>query len=238
MRYSRRMLDPSRVRAITLDLDDTLWPVWPAIARAEAQLLEWLRERAPATAARYPTPQSLRGVREAMERLRPELRHDLSAMRRESIRHALIESGDDGALAEPAFDVFFEARQQVEFYDDALPVLEALATRYPLVAISNGNADLWRTAAAPFFREALSARGFGVAKPDPRIFEAGARAAGVSIDQVLHVGDDPALDVLGALDAGMQTFWLSREDAAWPHGDARRPHLVARSLEPLLALLG
>ena len=27
-------LDLSRIRAITLDLDDTLWPIWPTIARA------------------------------------------------------------------------------------------------------------------------------------------------------------------------------------------------------------
>jgi hypothetical protein len=26
-------LDVSRIRAITLDLDDTLWPIWPTIAR-------------------------------------------------------------------------------------------------------------------------------------------------------------------------------------------------------------
>ena len=31
-------LDTARIRAITIDLDDTLWPVWPTIARAEAAL--------------------------------------------------------------------------------------------------------------------------------------------------------------------------------------------------------
>ena len=38
------------LRAISLDLDDTLWPVWPAIRRAEAGLHEWLATHAPATA--------------------------------------------------------------------------------------------------------------------------------------------------------------------------------------------
>ena len=36
-------LDVSRIRAITLDLDDTLWPIWPAIARAEDVLQELAR---------------------------------------------------------------------------------------------------------------------------------------------------------------------------------------------------
>ena len=45
------MLDRLKVRAITLDLDDTLWPIWPTIARAERQLQDWLRARAAATVA-------------------------------------------------------------------------------------------------------------------------------------------------------------------------------------------
>jgi putative hydrolase of the HAD superfamily len=44
---------PARIRALTLDLDDTLWPVWPAIQRAEAALHGWLLRHAPATAARF-----------------------------------------------------------------------------------------------------------------------------------------------------------------------------------------
>ena len=38
------MLDRLKVKAITLDLDDTLWPIWPTIARAEAALQDWLRQ--------------------------------------------------------------------------------------------------------------------------------------------------------------------------------------------------
>ena len=46
-------LDVGRVRAISIDLDDTLWPIWPTITRAEAVLLQWLTEQAPATAALF-----------------------------------------------------------------------------------------------------------------------------------------------------------------------------------------
>ena len=46
-----RQLDLSRIRAITLDLDDTLWPVWPTIHRAEDVLRAWLDTHAPRTAA-------------------------------------------------------------------------------------------------------------------------------------------------------------------------------------------
>jgi FMN phosphatase YigB (HAD superfamily) len=29
------MLDLAKIKAITIDLDDTLWPIWPVIERAE-----------------------------------------------------------------------------------------------------------------------------------------------------------------------------------------------------------
>jgi FMN hydrolase / 5-amino-6-(5-phospho-D-ribitylamino)uracil phosphatase len=44
------MLDLSKIKAITLDLDDTLWPIWPVIERAEAALSDWLTSRAPRAA--------------------------------------------------------------------------------------------------------------------------------------------------------------------------------------------
>jgi putative hydrolase of the HAD superfamily len=82
-------LDISRIRAITLDLDDTLWPIWPTIARAEAVLLDWLAEHAPATRALHASTAALRALRDRVQQLRPELSCDLGALRRESIRMAL-----------------------------------------------------------------------------------------------------------------------------------------------------
>jgi putative hydrolase of the HAD superfamily len=238
MRYSRRMLfEPSRVRAITIDLDDTLWPIWPTIARAEAVLHAWLADRAPATAAKYATPQALRELRQAMAIERPDLVHDLGAMRLESIRLALTRAGDDPALAEPAFDVFFDERQRVELYEDALPALEFLVQRYPVVALTNGNSDLARVGLTHFFRHTFSASAFGIAKPDARIFHAAAAAAGVAPSEVLHVGDDPLLDVVGAIEAGMQAYWLSRESVAWAHGHRGQPHVVADGLHRLAEIL-
>ena len=36
------MLDPGKIKAISIDLDDTLWPIWPVIERAEKALHDWL----------------------------------------------------------------------------------------------------------------------------------------------------------------------------------------------------
>lgn len=230
------MLDLGKIKAITLDLDDTLWPIWPTIERAEQALHDWLSQHAPMTAALFANPAALREIRGETTTSRPDLKNDMSALRRESIRLALRRAGDDPSLAESAFEVFFAERQRVTLFEDALPALEFLARRYPLVALSNGNADLQRIGLAHFFRAAISAREFGVGKPDPRIFHAAAGAVDTMPDGILHIGDDATLDALGALNAGMQAAWLNRSDQLWPH--EQEPHLTLTHLGELTELLG
>ena len=235
------MLAPShalnlpKIKAIGLDLDDTLWPIWPTIERAERQLQLWLAQHAPRTALVFGDPAQRVALREAVARDQPAIRHDMSALRREMIRGGLRQCGEDPFLAEPAFQVFFEHRMRVDFYEDALPALQFLAARFPVVALSNGNADVDRVGIGEHFHASLSAHRFGVGKPDSRIFHAAAAAAGVQPDEVLHIGDDPHLDVLGALNAGMQTVWLNRSGQAWEH--ERHPHVSVASLDELCCLL-
>jgi FMN hydrolase / 5-amino-6-(5-phospho-D-ribitylamino)uracil phosphatase len=237
------MLHKEKIRAISFDLDDTLWPIWPVIQRAENALISWLGEHAPMTAALFASPNAMREIREYMHDVilqkKPELAHNLSAIRKESIRLALYRAGDDPLLAQAAFDVFFAERHRVEYYEDALPALKALAQRYPLISLSNGNAQLDRVGIAHYFQHALSAACFGVSKPDPRIFKEAARLAGVQPEQMLHVGDDMALDVQGALGAGMQAVWLNRRGKPWPKeaGNQQTPTLEITSLTELTILL-
>jgi FMN hydrolase / 5-amino-6-(5-phospho-D-ribitylamino)uracil phosphatase len=229
------MLDIARIKAISLDLDDTLWPIWPTIERAEKVLHDWLAEHAPMAAALFSSPVALREIRDHVASTRPELRSDLSAVRRESIRLALYRAGENPLLAEAAFEAFFAERQRVTLFDDAPAALEFMASRYPVVSLSNGNADLIRVGLAPYFRAAISAREFGVGKPDPRIFHAAAGAVDLTPHEVLHVGDDATLDALGALNAGMQAVWLNRGDALWPH--EHQPNATVTSLTELCELL-
>lgn len=230
------MLDLGKIKAITIDLDDTLWPIWPTIERAEKALHDWLVVNAPMTAALFSNPAALREIRGEMTDARPDLRHDMSALRRESIRLALYRAGEDPLMADAAFEAFFAERQNVTLFEDALPALEHLAARYPMVALSNGNADVQRIGLGRFFRASISAREFGVGKPDPRIFHAAAGAVDVMPDNVLHIGDDMTLDVLGALNAGMQAAWLNRSDAIWPH--EQEPHVTLTHLGELRELIG
>lgn len=229
------MLDIQKIRAISLDLDDTLWPIWPTIERAEKVLHDWLSDNAPMTSALFSSPVALREIRDYIAANRPDLKHDLSAVRRESIRLALYRAGENPLMADEAFEVFFAERQRVVFFEEALESLDFLAQRYPLVALSNGNANVEVVGLGKYFRAAISAREFGVGKPDPRIFLAAAGAAEVQPAEILHVGDDATLDALGALNAGMQAAWLNRADNLWPHD--LQPHVTVANLTQLCEML-
>ncbi|HOB67719.1 HAD-IA family hydrolase [Ottowia sp.] len=231
-------LHVARIRAITLDLDDTLWPVWPTIERAEHALRQWLDEHAPHTAALARHGDTARRARHQTHASHPHKSHDLGHLRRETIRQLLAWAGEPTHLAEPAFDVFLAARQRVTLFDDALPALRRLATRYPLVALSNGNADVHRVGLGHYFHAAVSAAQVGVGKPDARIFAAGAQATGVPHDAVLHVGDDAHLDGAGALTTGMQMAWINRAATPWPEAAGSRPHAETGDLLALCDLLG
>ncbi len=230
------MLDATQIKAISLDLDDTLWPIWPVIERAEQVLQDWLRPQAPQTAAWLADAGERLALRRAITAELPEIGHDLRRLRQELIRRALERHGEDTALVEPAYEVFFAERLRVQLYEDARPALAWLAARYPVVAVSNGNADVHHIGLGGYFRAHLSAQAFGVGKPDARIFHAAAEAAGVLPHEVLHVGDDAALDVLGALGAGLQTAWVNRAGHDWQHAPMR-PHATVSDMAQLCALL-
>jgi len=230
------MLNVSKIKAITLDLDDTLWPVEPTIARAEQALAGWLAQHAPSTASLLQDGAMRTQMRAAVNAAHPEAAHDFSALRLAYLLRALTHAGDDPALAHPAFEVFFAARQRVDLYPDALAALAALAARFPVVAVSNGNADVHRVGLGAFFVGSVSAQSVGVAKPHMDIFHVAARSVQCAPDEVLHVGDDAQLDVLGALDAGMQAAWVNRDAKVWGH--AQNPHLAISDMSQLCAALG
>jgi HAD superfamily hydrolase (TIGR01549 family) len=231
---------PDTVRAITLDLDDTLWPVAPVIERAELALQAWLQQHAPHTAQQFPI-ERMRRLRAEVGVAHPGLAHDLTALRLHTTGRALRESGEDPALAPHAFEVFMAQRNRVDLYDEVLPALERLAARYPLLALSNGNADVQQVGLGHCFVGRIGAREAGVAKPDPRIFAAACEALALPAAAVLHVGDDWQADVLGARAAGLHSAWLHR-GASLPAAAAEAPaqgvHWLLPDLQALADALG
>ncbi|HRO62298.1 HAD-IA family hydrolase [Thermomonas sp.] len=205
----------SAIRAITLDLDDTLWPFAPIGARIETTLHAWFEAHSPRTAERFPITE-MRALRERVMTELPELAHDLGLLRRLTIERALRESGDDPELASAAYAIFFRERNRVDFFPDALDGLRRIAARLPIAALTNGNADLAAIGIDAHFRFELTAREYGAPKPDAGIFLDACRRLDAAPEQVLHVGDDPRVDIAGAAHAGLRTCWIDRGLHAWP----------------------
>jgi putative hydrolase of the HAD superfamily len=166
----------------------------------------------------------------------PAMRHDFTWLRLESLRHHAREAGYPESMAQEAFAVFYRARNEVTLYDDVLPALEQLHTRFRLFAVSNGNADLATIGLARYFEHALAAREAGMLKPDPRIFELLLQRAGLGTTQAVHVGDDAVADVEGARRAGVTPVWLNRAGRTWPAAPAPPP-LTVGTLAELVRLL-
>lgn len=203
------------IRGLTLDLDDTLWPIEPVVLRAEAELDTWLAQHCPEVSAAWPIA-AMRELRSRVYADNPQLAHDFTALRKLSLAHAFEPFGHGEEWIERAFEVFYAARNRVELYPDAGAALQALALRYPIASLSNGNADLHRIGLGEYFVASVTARAVGVAKPHPRIFAVALASLGLPAAQVAHVGDDPVLDVQGAQRAGLVAVWLNRSGAAWP----------------------
>ncbi len=203
-----------QIQAVSLDLDDTLWPIAPVMERVEQKVDLWLRENCPEVATAWPI-ESMRALRDEVASEHPELAHDFGAQRRLTLRRAFapFNLGDD--WINRTYEVYVRVRNEVECYADTTAALVRMAARFPLIGITNGTAQLDQTGLHEHFRFSVSAVEVGVAKPDPAIFHHACARLGIEPGNVLHVGDDPLADVLGARDAGMRTVWLNRVGAAW-----------------------
>ena len=202
-----------RIRVITFDLDNTLWNVRTVIGGAERRLATWLEIEVPAAAALYRNGADLMAIRSRLIADRPQLAHDLSRLREEVLYVVMRQAGHGEArsrqLAARAFEVFIEARHDIEFFDGALAALADLSRRYALGSLTNGNADPKRLKLDRYFSFSFCAADVGASKPAPDLFEAALRHNGVAPHEAAHIGDHPIDDIAAAANLGLHTIWIN-----------------------------
>lgn len=225
----------SNIDLITFDLDDTLWPCMPTIMAAEQELFDWLAALSPALADEHDI-QSLRAQRMALAEQHPHIAHDLTAVRRRALQALTEQYQLPTEVPDQATELFRAARNRVAPYSEVRASLLKLREQFQLVAISNGNAQIEQTPLAGCFHHAFLAEEVGAAKPHPALFEAASAAARVPLERALHVGDDPARDIVPARALGMRTVWVNREQQAWPQA-LPQADLTVQDLKELEACL-
>lgn len=222
---------PLGVRALSFDLDDTLWDCAPAIRHAEATLHGWFARETPRIVARH-DPESLAAHRAAVLAEHPELAVDVTASRRKAIERLLIEHDYPVSRVDEAFTVFHRARSDVVLYEGVPELLAALARRYRLAAITNGNADLERIGLAAHFDVILAASLERAPKPAPDMFHDCVERLGVEPHELLHIGDNARTDVGGARRAGVRALWFNGRGERWPE-ELAPPELEVGSIAEL-----
>jgi putative hydrolase of the HAD superfamily len=124
-------------------------------------------------------------------------------------------AGDDiGALSENmAQDCYAFVVSTVE---QARPVLETLAEKYPLALVSNfyGNLPtvLKDLQISHCFKHLVESAVAGVRKPDPAIFTMGVELLGFDAANVIVTGDSYSKDIVPAKAAGCKTIWLKGQE--------------------------
>lgn len=92
------------------------------------------------------------------------------------------------------------------------PVLETLASRYPLAIVSNFYGNLPAVLAdfdiAHLFRAVVDSTAVGIRKPDPAIFRLGIQTLNTLPSEILVVGDSISKDILPATTLGCPTAHL------------------------------
>ncbi len=162
--------------------------------------------------------------------------HDFRFLRKTVLEHMAQTVGYSCDLVDDAIDVFDRARNEVELFSDVLPALEALNEHFYLVAVTNGNANLQRIGIRHLFHDVVTAVDVGSAKPARPIFLEAVNRAGVSVEETLHVGDHPEIDIVGAQEAGLRTAWINRNGDGWPEHVAP-PDVIVSTIAELLTVL-
>jgi len=229
------MVHVNDIRAITIDLDDTLWEIHPVIHRAERGLYDWLGEKYPRITESF-SREDIYAQRVAVGDEFPQYGHDYTFMRRKVLGRLGISAGYGDDIVDEAMAVFDALRNDVEIFPEVRPALTELRQHYVLVAVTNGNAKLEMIGINDLFHDIVTARTAGAAKPSQQIFDAAVSVAGCKPEQTLHVGDHPELDVDGAIAAGLNAVWVNRKGAAWPEALAK-PHGVVTDVGQLPELL-
>lgn len=224
------------IRAITMDLDDTLWEIHPVIYRAERRLYEWLGEHYPRITEKF-SREAIVEQRKAIALEFPQQNHDYTFLRRTVLGRAGAAAEYGEQFVDEAMDVFDAARNDVVVFPEVRPALEALRNNYVLIAVTNGNSNLHTIGIDDLFHDVVSASTVGVAKPASKIFDVAVRAGGARAHQTLHVGDHPEIDVDGARAAGLRSVWVNRSGQQWPKEFASPDGIVSHvgQLQSLLS---
>jgi len=216
------------IKAITFDLDDTLWPLYDVIMNSHKLSNDWLIEKHPQMEGILFSSKE-REMWKTLIKTDPTLANRLSELRKKVIETLLVENGVDLSFAskdsEEAFEIFLDERHKVTYFDNVLEVLKKLKGNFKLGVLTNGNASIKTLGIDHLFDFYLNAEMVNDSKPGAKMFEEAMSITKLKANEICHVGDHPINDVQGALNVGFKAIWLNALDNSWPDGKCHVPEV-------------
>lgn len=238
MRFYRPL---GQISALTFDLDDTLYDNRPVIDRTLHESLSFVRSYHPSL-SQFDASE-LNRLRQTLLASEPEIYHDVTEWRRRALELGMINAGLSATLAKTGADEamanFAHWRSLIDVPQETHDTLAQLAEKWPLVAITNGNAQPELFGLSDYFRFVLRAGPDGRSKPFADMYHLAAERLELPLGQILHVGDDLTTDVAGAIRCGMQACWIKPQGADLMRtADSRLlPHIEISRLASLTSLI-
>lgn len=233
-----RQLNP--IKALTFDLDDTLYDNHPVIIRAEQAMFDWLASVLPD--GDIPTREEWQSLKIQMVTLDPILKHDVTAWRYQTLKHVFTQLGWGIQPAEQAakqgLDIVLAARNTIDIPAETHRVLTLLSQKLPLIGLTNGNVDANKIGLAEYFQCIYQAGKHGLAKPEADLFIRAAETLKLSPENILHVGDHLHTDVFGAKNHGFQACWYNEHHRPLLASATLLPDVEINTLAQLLPLIG
>ena len=207
-----------KIKLITFDLDDTVWPNHKVILDAEKALWNFLLIKVP-DVKNHLHEENINEIRVGLIEKDNSLKFDLTRFRKDVIREILLKMGldDNEAIyySNESFNEFFKVRNKVQLYKDAKTILERLHRKVTIGSLSNGNADLNLIGINSFFDFTISSKDVCSNKPSPPHFLKALELASIDPEEAVHVGDCPVNDVGGARNCNINTIWFNCEKNKW-----------------------
>lgn len=231
----------NEIKAVTFDLDDTLYDNRMVMQRTEEQVLIFLHQHYPEFSNMK--VDDFRLLRAKVREKEPEIYHDVSQWRWRSLEWLLLEHGYNTDEAQQgatkAMEQFDQWRSRINISDSTHETLQALSQRFQLAVITNGNANPNLFGIARYFKFILRSGPDGRAKPYRDMYVEAANRFNLPLSQILHVGDHLLTDVAGSIEAGAQACWINDFGRNLMTDPEARilPHIEISRLASLKALL-
>jgi len=235
----------SNIKAISFDLDDTLYSNRPVMQAIEKKMIAYfsnldILQHQISEQKKLLDQHFWSDFRRQAIYKQPDLVHDVVQDRLATYRLGFISLGLTEDVSEKqaqiALAYFIQLRSDFIVPEQSKRLLANLSQKYPLVAISNGNVDTKALGISQYFQYIYHA-GRQVdgtllkQKPANDMFNLACQQLAIKSSQLLHVGDCGRADIKGALLAGCQTAWLFCYDVGQPISVL--PHLEITTINQL-----